>query len=63
MKLNRRRGMAQSDINHLKTMIEINREGNHFFETEQKLKRDQQAEREWVKKLARKIGFGKNFIK
>jgi len=55
--------MAQSDINHLKTMIEINREGNHFFETEQKLKIEQQAEKEWVKKLARKIGFGKNFIK
>ena len=63
MKLNRRHGMAQSDTNNLKTMIEINREGNHYYEAEQKAKREKEAEKEWMKKLARKVGFGKNFIK
>ena len=55
--------MEQSDTNNLETMIEINREGNHYYEAERKAKIEKQAEKEWIQKLARKVGFGKNFIK
>ncbi len=44
-------------------MIEINREGNQHFEAEKKVKSEKEAEKEWMKILARKVGFGKNFIK
>ena len=63
MRLRRRHGMEQSDTNNLETMIEINREGNHYYEAERKAKIEKQAEKEWIQKLARKVGFGKNFIK
>ncbi len=55
--------MSQSDTNNFKTMIEINREGNWNFEAEKRAKREKEAEKEWMQKLARKVGFGKNFIK
>lgn len=55
--------MSQSEVDNLKTMIEINREGNQFFEAQRKAKLEKEAEKEWMKKLARKVGFGKNFIK
>ena len=55
--------MSQSDTNNLKTMIEINREGNWNFEAERKAKREKEAEKKWMQKLARKVGFGKDFIK
>ena len=55
--------MSQSDTNNFKTMIEIKREGNWNFEAERRAKREKEAEKEWMQKLARKVGFGKNFIK
>lgn len=55
--------MSQSDTKHIETMIEINREGNYYYEAERKAQSEKQAEKEWMKKLARKVGFGKNFIK
>lgn len=55
--------MEQSNTNNLETMIEINREGNWNYEAERKARMEKEAEKDWVNKLARKIGFGKNFIK
>ena len=63
MRLNGRYGMEQSNTNNHQTMIEINREGNWNYEAERKARMEKEAEKEWVQKLARKVGFGKNFIK
>lgn len=63
MRLRRRYGMEQSNTNNHQTMIEINREGNWKYEAERKARMEKEAEKEWVQKLARKVGFGKNFIK
>ena len=55
--------MAHSDSKRIQEMIEINREGNINYEIQESSKRKKEEEREWIKKLARKIGLGKNFIK